>query len=949
MTQIFLLKPFALAAIVLMPLLSMANDEMITNVNDLRDYRYLKLENNLEVVLVSDPDAQTAAASLDVAVGHGSDPDDRAGMAHFLEHMLFLGTQKYPNSGEYQEFVRNNGGSHNAYTSYDHTNYFFKIIPEHFEPALDRFSQFFIAPLFNDDLIKQERVIVNSEFSARSRDEGRRSLAARRQLYNPSHPRSKFAVGNLSTLGDRSDSDIRKELVNFYNNHYSASVMKLAVIGTESLDELENLVRGKFSAIKNNNAKRFVSKAPLYRKGDLPAFLQIRPIKERRQVTFTFPIPSVTVHHESKPMLMISSMIGDESPGSLLSYLKNMGWAHGLSAGFSNMDSVQGEFTVAVSLTPAGLEQIETIGAQLFALIAQIKAHGVQKWRHDEMQKLAEIGFRYRPEYAPLSLVQTIASNLHDYAWHETLEAPYYMKKYDVKKIKSYLDKLHPNNLIVTIVDQEVETKHTTQWFETEYGISKVPEAWLESWRNSDWNSAIGLPEKNPFVPENLDFLSYKSNQTIPTLIKQNNLLEVWHHTDTEYKAPRANLYLSFRSSIANQSAKYAVLASLYTALVEEQLGEWSYPAYLAGLGYEIYPHQRGFSIRISGYTDKQPELLRRILTELKLSKIQDVVFDRVKQGFRQSYENQMQASPSAKAVSELRRLLLEVAWSPVERLQALESIYVDDISLFVDEFTSKGNIVVLSHGNRTLTQTDDLTTDIESYLLSDMAAQEVARKSVFRLPIVKQQRQEIRTEHPDSVSGLYFQGETRTRRERATFYMLDQLMAANFYAELRTEQKLGYIVQSSALPLMEVPGFWLMVQSVSTSHENLEKSMRDFLLGYLTAFDSLDDKVIDQAKLALTSEILEREAYLDDRTKRYWREIDRGENTFESRQHMVDAIESIKKPDIRNLLNKMVLGKLGELVIFSTGTGASHSTTLSSPDSLIIGKKEFNKLQTVF
>ena len=74
MTQIFLLKPFALAAIVLMPLLSMANDEMITNVNDLRDYRYLKLENNLEVVLVSDPDAQTAAASLDVAVGHPSLP-----------------------------------------------------------------------------------------------------------------------------------------------------------------------------------------------------------------------------------------------------------------------------------------------------------------------------------------------------------------------------------------------------------------------------------------------------------------------------------------------------------------------------------------------------------------------------------------------------------------------------------------------------------------------------------------------------------------------------------------------------------------------------------------------------------------------------------------------------------------------------------------------------------
>ena len=56
--------------------------------SDTRDYRYLQLDNRLRVLLISDPDTETAAASLDVAVGSGSDPADRAGLAHFLEHML---------------------------------------------------------------------------------------------------------------------------------------------------------------------------------------------------------------------------------------------------------------------------------------------------------------------------------------------------------------------------------------------------------------------------------------------------------------------------------------------------------------------------------------------------------------------------------------------------------------------------------------------------------------------------------------------------------------------------------------------------------------------------------------------------------------------------------------------------------------------------------------------
>ena len=115
--------------------------------NDTRDYRYLELTNGLKVVLISDQKADKAAASLTAFRGSFHDPSERLGLAHFLEHMLFIGTEKYPEPDGYFSFVQAHGGSSNAYTAPDHTNYFFDIQPEAFHEGLDRFAQFFISPL----------------------------------------------------------------------------------------------------------------------------------------------------------------------------------------------------------------------------------------------------------------------------------------------------------------------------------------------------------------------------------------------------------------------------------------------------------------------------------------------------------------------------------------------------------------------------------------------------------------------------------------------------------------------------------------------------------------------------------------------------------------------------------------------------------------------------------
>ncbi|MDZ7925044.1 MAG: insulinase family protein [Marinagarivorans sp.] len=165
--------------------------------NDARAVEYWVLPNQLPVLLISDPKAEKAAAAMDVYVGSGDDPMERQGLAHFLEHMLFLGTKKYPNSEDYQAFIQQHGGSHNAYTSIDHTNYFFDISAEQLAGGLDRFAQFFIAPLFNEEYVERERNAVHSEFSAKFTSEYYRQEDVLRTLAPEGHPLSHFRTGNL--------------------------------------------------------------------------------------------------------------------------------------------------------------------------------------------------------------------------------------------------------------------------------------------------------------------------------------------------------------------------------------------------------------------------------------------------------------------------------------------------------------------------------------------------------------------------------------------------------------------------------------------------------------------------------------------------------------------------------------------------------------------------------
>ncbi|MDH3453028.1 MAG: insulinase family protein, partial [Gammaproteobacteria bacterium] len=326
-------RPLLLIAVYILSIPVCAAAIVAKSQNDQREYATFLLSNQLKVLIVSDPRTDKSAAALDVFVGSRDDPQNRQGLAHFLEHMLFLGTRKYPQPGEYQDFISTHGGSHNAYTAFEHTNYYFDIDKTYLEPALDRFAQFFIAPLFTPEYVEREKNAVHSEYQSRRKDDDLRLHQVWKRVVNQQHPFAKFTVGSLDTLADRDGSSVRDELIDFHNRYYSANIMALTVLGKEPLAVLEQWVSEKFSPIKNVNAQPAATSTPLFQEGRLPARIDVVPLKDRRVMQLAFPIPAMSQYYRAKPVDQIANLLGHEGKGSLFSLLKSKGWIDTLSAG----------------------------------------------------------------------------------------------------------------------------------------------------------------------------------------------------------------------------------------------------------------------------------------------------------------------------------------------------------------------------------------------------------------------------------------------------------------------------------------------------------------------------------------------------------------------------------------------------------------------------------------
>ncbi|XP_041971501.1 nardilysin-like [Aricia agestis] len=842
--------------------------EPVKSISDKKLYKTIRLENGLTALLISDPskpsqndenssseeessgsdesgseiesdsgksaqseasdqhgtkrraefdEEKLAACALCVGVGSYSDPADIQGLAHFVEHMVFMGSEKYPKENEFDAFIKKKGGSDNASTDCEVTTYYFEIQEKHLAQAMDIFSQFFVSPLMLKEAMQREREAIESEFSIAAPSDSNRKDQLLSSLFPEGHPARIFTWGNIKSLKDdvQDDEKLYRAAHEFRKRHYSAHRMTLAVQARMDLASLEQYVVGTFGQIPTNRlpADDFSRHAysPDTVTPEFKSIYYVKPISDTTEIHLTWCMRSLISEYESKPHQYISHLLGHEGRGSLLSYLRKKVWALGIYTGNSesgiDYTSMYSLFSAQVVLTKDGLDHIDEVLEAVFSYINMLRKLGPSEQIYEEIKAIEETSFRFSEESQPAEYVETLAENMHFFPPEHYITGDKLYYKYDPKGITELLDCMRADNVNIMILSN----KHTVpiqydakeKWFGTEYRKEEIPKPWLERWLNVEPYTHFHLPEKNIYITTNFDLVppapayieeaerlgldleksspkdiykkvesSPRTNKIMkhgdliatvnnfrldqPNLLRKNRHMELWYKPDFKFRFPTALLYFYFITPLSFKSPRDSCLIDLWTDVLQQGLKEDVYPANMADLSHSLFVSDKGLTMKVSGYSQNLHLVVDLISREMRTStdQLTPELFEAVRDVRARSYHNLL-LKPHKLAKDLRMNVLLEPYISPRDKAMAIQNITLAELKDYTARLLDKLYLQVLIQGNVPWHEAIKISENVlHTIKWEGLAENELPDTRVHELPLGTR-RVRVRSLNPSSTNSI--------------------------------------------------------------------------------------------------------------------------------------------------------------------------------------------------
>uniref|UniRef100_H2UTN3 Nardilysin convertase n=1 Tax=Takifugu rubripes TaxID=31033 RepID=H2UTN3_TAKRU len=721
--------------------------EIIKSPSDPKQYRYIVLDNGLKALLISDysgpaasedeeeeegedegeeeeededeDDEETgdemeeeveeedddneakkkrgnSAAALCVGVGSFSDPDDLPGLAHFLEHMVFMGSEKYPSENGFDAFLKKHGGSDNASTDCERTVFQFDVQRKSFKEALDRWPRlsFFFSSI---DHCRSLLLLCPSEYQLAKPSDSHRKEMLFGSLAKPGHPMGKFCWGELANT-----------TAGTHNPHRASS----GYVQQEQtgLDTLEEWVREIFSKVPNNDLPK-PDFSGMLDPFDTPAFnklYRVVPVRKVHALNITWALPPQEKHYRVKPLHYISWLIGHEGTGSILSVLRKKCWALALFGGNSetgfDQNTTYSIFSISITLTDEGFQSFYQVTHLVFQYLKLLQRLGPQQRIYDEIQKIEANEFHYQEQIDPIEFVEDICENMQLFPTADFLTGDQLLFEFNPEVISAALSLLTPEkaNLMLLSPEHEGRCPLREKWFGTQYSVEEIQQDWMERWMgNLELNSELHLPAENRFIASDFTLTPSDCPDTeFPVQIAASDRGCLWYKKDNKFKIPKAYIRFHIISPVIQQSAKNVVLFDLLVNILGHNLAEPAYEAEVAQLEYKLVAGEHGLVIKVKGFNHKLHLLFHLIIDSLADFSATPDVFSMFAEQLKKTYFNIL-IKPE-KLGKDVRLLILEHSrWSMVEKYQALTAgLTLEELLEFSGSFRAELLAEGLVQGN---------------------------------------------------------------------------------------------------------------------------------------------------------------------------------------------------------------------------------------------------------
>jgi len=617
---------------------------------DARRYRAVDLPNGLQVLLGSHPDADVASVALSVRCGSFQDPPAYSGLAHLLEHALFLGTERYPRENELQRFLNVHGGQGNAHTSEELTTFHFHVLAGYLVGALDRFASLFICPTLDSDALTREILTIDSESADYACDEGWRMLQVVRGTASEAHPFRQFGVGDMRTLG-KDPHETCEELRAWHAVHYQAGAMKLVVLGREALDDLQVLVEWLFAAVPCGTGRPWAYPCPIWHDTALGRIVAYAPLCELRMLAIYWPLqPLGSRRHAATAELYLAHTIARDGAGSLQRVLASRGLADGLSIDNQYDFSDCKILIIRITLTPEGDQNHDRVLSLLFTYLAFLRHVGPCEDIFQELKQLSNTIKCLRDDavFPPDGFAASAAEALHRCPPHDVVCQPPTLSEWEPELIAAQLQALLPERCLVVAaspshtqesVGPEAAWWNKDPWYGAAFRDFPIPVAKLRLWSASGVSVELTAAREGfalPLVarralrgPPRLGLatcgigIGSGSRQpdlcTAPRLVLSSPSRRLWHKLDTAFCTPRATFLAKIVTNPLHASAgpDTAVALRLFCLLLRDDLQEHTHSAAWTGLQCGVQLGDDHICLEVGGLSERLVELTGRVAGRL--------------------------------------------------------------------------------------------------------------------------------------------------------------------------------------------------------------------------------------------------------------------------------------------------------------------------------------------
>lgn len=831
----------------------------------------LRLNNGLEAVIVSDPKVVQSAVNMVVMAGSWQDPDHFPGMAHFLEHMLFLGTSEYPEESDFQRYLVEHGGQTNAYTMGDYTSYMYAVNSAGFKESLHRFASFFKDPLFNPSGVARELNAIDQEFMQGFNNDGTREYHVLKEIANPEHPVHRFQTGNSQTLAKATQSDLHQ----WFEAHYSANLMHLYILSPLPIDEIKDLVVADFGSIQNRNYTVPKVDKPLFLPSAQGQTLYIETKKNSTTLAMLWELPQqIPISLQSKPDDLICYVLGHEGKDSLLADLRREGLADELGCGTLELGADVRLFQIEVKLTNKGFTEIDKVTDRVFQALKRLNSAPYPQALFDEYAMLQKQKYQYQQREKPFEWAMRQGGWLAREPLATFPELSQTVQKLDTQTITQILNALTPETVLVAITAPKALLKTTLDaeepWMKIAYTKQTLSKEKIDHWKKVEVNPAIGFPGTNRWIAKIIAETAKASgenyvypNLPVPTPILKNTTALCYYSPDYLFQIPRSFVRFEIQSTeIKEGKPQSAALTDLYVKAIEHQLSELAYDAKMANLDVTVEHVQGAVRITLVGFTDSIERFFPELINRLMIKEVQDLDFDNWKESLKREYQNFAQEAPIKQTFDFFKSGVYEKYTTFAQKLMPLKKINKEAFKNFAKKLFTKTYLKGVLTGSLSKESALNLSTQMDKYL-RDQEVEPAPPYYAKVMNIMHHHNPYVFTVHSSAHGNaalLVIQALDFTPAARNAQQLLSLALDEAFFSELRTKQQTGYIVVSDAIDLQRHLFTYFGVQSNSHSPNELlwrfEHFLQDYLLN-LTASEIPEER-FNTLKAALKTKLID-------------------------------------------------------------------------------------------